>query len=183
MEPNEQIIALLTEVRDELRTAREPHKHKRWFEREPFKTAFSHGMTVCIAATLGYMIHECTGAPVTIETAAKEEPAKPQGFPAPSIETAATSNADIEMSATALVPPPEISASSVSSPPVIASAKVVRPKKVAPVPAAPSTIATALAVHIIPGGTMSGYEYSAPAAPASAPASAAPAPAPTATSK
>ena len=124
--------ALLTEIRDELREARRMREssgkqHRRWYEREPFKNMLSHGVVVAVAVGLGWFVHECTGAPVTIE-------AKASAVAAPTAESTTAASPSASAVATVEItqaegPMPSATASAASAP-----ARVVRSKKAVPAP-------------------------------------------------
>ena len=167
---DDKVIQLLTEVRDEFRAFRTTHAEhnkpkKNWYEREPAKTILAHGITVCVAVVLGYMVHECTGAPVTIEASAGKPPTESESasaasaIPAPVIE--ATAAAEEPTSVVAAAPPLTTATS--------APAKSFRQQKVVPA-------ATNLAEQQRFKALEEAYAMRVPAHPPAAPASAAPMP-------
>jgi hypothetical protein len=134
--PKDPIVALLEEVRDELKG----HK-RRWFQKTPWKEMLIHSSTVLFAGCVGWLAHAASGGAVNIEVAQSQQ-MKPAAVaaapPLPSIEAPA----EIEQEVVAVVP----SSSSKPPPPKKniednALAVVVIPRP--PPPAAPRASASA----------------------------------------
>jgi hypothetical protein len=147
------VVALLEEVRDELRG-----KEKRWFQRTPFKEMLIHSSTVLFAGCVGWLAHAASGGAVNIEVASRASsapevaaaPAAPaidvpadieQEVVAVASAVASTSSStpkakkNIEDNALAVVvfprPPPPAAAPS-AAPPASASARAAAPAAAAP---------------------------------------------------
>ena len=129
---DEKLVEVLTELRDEMRFAREERKKphgRRWYQREPFKALLSHGVTVCFAIGAGWGLSRCTGQPVSIDLAAET----------PAIESPAATTLPIMAEP---LPSPVASVSLSFDPPPAPrtkAAKAARP--VLPAPAAPAEVA------------------------------------------
>jgi hypothetical protein len=165
---DEKVASLLTEIRDELIASRAIHemrpteKPRPWYARSPFKEAFAHGTTLCLAVLIGLVVHDCTGAPVNIE-------AKSEVVNAPVASPAAIPEPPVE---------PENYVAEVPVPTELPAAPAVKPAQKPRTPA-PAPHATALAsnrrmevIGPVPTAAMAApAATAAAAAPAAAPAS------------
>ena len=73
----------------------ELRKPSPWYQRSPFKEMLTHAVTVIVALSLGWTIHELTGAPMPAIEAKNEKPAFVPPSPmvsAPSIGAPATTS-------------------------------------------------------------------------------------------
>jgi hypothetical protein len=132
---NDKNAQLLEELRDELRMQRQAREHHArrtvpWYERAPYKEIIAHSVTACVAVTIAMLVHQCTGAPVTIE--AQSAPPTP-----PAVSTTATPQATTFAFAEPEATP---SASVVATAPPL-STHTAKSKKPQPIPPAPAMAA------------------------------------------
>lgn len=140
------IEEVLKELRDEMRASREHREwhtpaNKPWYTREPFKDMLSHSVALCVGVVLAFVIHACTGAPITIEATAVSAPAAIPS--AMATTTAFTSSSTPEPSVAAEAPSAPMPVAA-SPPPALATARAAKAARqptppVAPAAAAPTT--------------------------------------------
>jgi hypothetical protein len=135
------IEEVLKELRDEMRASREHReKHapanKPWYAREPFKDMLSHSVALCVGVVLAFVIHACTGAPITIEA---EAPRIPAEIPSALATTTAFASSMPEPSVAAEAPSALMPVAASPSP--IATSKAAKARQ--PVPPAPAAAAPA----------------------------------------
>jgi hypothetical protein len=147
---DERIDAILKHVEE----LRKPKKTP-WYERSPFKEMLTHAVTVLVALSLGWTIHELTGAPMPAIEAKNE---KHEVVPTPAATTAPTISPSAFTAYTLI--PEEVQADEVVCPPA------------APVPEAKKKVAKAVGTAMAAAPRT--YPATAPAAAAPVPAAAPP---------